>query len=190
MKRRAVDLGGFRLRLVDVGKCRQQDQEHEGRPLPDLAEDDGGIDQRRIDRPQRVDALARKPADDLVDRAVLVVEQQPPGRTRHDGRDDGGQHQKRNEDLPARHALEKEIGHGEAEHQLERQRDRGDQQRMRQRPPQPRVLEQVLVVVEAREGGVRVHHVDAHEGDDRANRSAGTGRSAAAGRWRAPPASI
>ena len=39
--------------------------------------------------------------------------------------------------------LEKQIGHGEAEHQFERQRDGGDQQRVRQRPPEPRVLEQV-----------------------------------------------
>ena len=31
-------------RPVDVGEGRQQDQEHERRPLPDLADEDGGID--------------------------------------------------------------------------------------------------------------------------------------------------
>ena len=32
----AVDLGGLELGLVDVGQRRQQQQEHERRPLPDL----------------------------------------------------------------------------------------------------------------------------------------------------------
>ena len=36
---------GFRLGPVDIGKRRKQDQEHERRPLPDLAETD-----RRITR--------------------------------------------------------------------------------------------------------------------------------------------
>ena len=67
---------------------------------------------------------------------------------------------------PARHVVKEQIGHGEAEDEFQRQRDHGDEHRMRQRPPEAGVLEQVLVVVEAREGGVRVHHVDAHEGDD------------------------
>ena len=52
-KRGAVDLGRFGQRLVDIGQRRQQDQEHEGRPLPDLADDDRGIDEIGIDGPQQ-----------------------------------------------------------------------------------------------------------------------------------------
>ena len=110
--------------------------------------------------------MAREPAEDLVDRPILVVEQQPPGGARHDGRDDGGQHEKRHEDLPPRHLLEEQVRHGQPEDQLQRQRDRRDDQRMQQRLPEAEVLEQLLVIIEPGEGGIGVHHVDAHEGYD------------------------
>ena len=46
-KARAVELGCFEQRAVDVRERRQQDQEHERRPLPDLADEDRGIDEPR-----------------------------------------------------------------------------------------------------------------------------------------------
>ena len=90
--------------------------------------------------------LAPDPAEDLVDRAEPVVEQEPPGGACDDRRDHGRQDQERDEHLTARHAIEEQQRHGHAEHQLDRQRDRGENGGMADRAPQPRVLEQPGVV--------------------------------------------
>src|SRR5439155_3430325 len=74
----AVDLRRIGERPVDVRKRREQDQEHEGRALRDLAEDDGGIDERRVDIPQGGYRMTREPAEDLVDGAIAVIEEKPP----------------------------------------------------------------------------------------------------------------
>ena len=43
---RPVELGCFEQGAVDMRQGREQDQEHERRPLPDLADEDGGVDER------------------------------------------------------------------------------------------------------------------------------------------------
>ena len=159
----AIDLGRFGQRLVDIGERGEQDQEHERRPLPDLADENRGIDEVRIDRPQRHDLAAPEPADDLVDRPVALVEHQPPGGAGDNRRDDGRQHDERDEDLPAGHALEKELRHQEPEHQFERQCDGRDEQRVQDATPRAGLLEELGVVGEPGEGRVGLHHRDAHE---------------------------
>ena len=56
----AVDRGGVELLAVDVGERREQDDEHERRPLPDVADDDRRIGPGGLDGPQDRDVLAQR----------------------------------------------------------------------------------------------------------------------------------
>ena len=130
----AVDLGGLELRFVDVGQRRQQQQEHERRPLPDLGDQDRRVDEGRIDGPEDRHLLAGDPAQDLVDRPEAVVEQESPRGAGDDRRDHDRQDEQRHEDLPAGHAVEEQVGQQQAEDQLDRQGDREEERRCGRAP--------------------------------------------------------
>ena len=89
-----------------------------------------------------------------------------------------GSTSKRDEDLPAGHALQEQQGHEQAENELGGQRDGSDDQRVQQSLPEARVPEQSEVVDDPVERGVLLGHGNVLEADDAAYRSAGTGRSA------------
>jgi hypothetical protein len=88
------------------------------------------------------DILPRDPADDLVDRAEAGVEHERPGRSETMGETTGSTRRAMKTCLPGSF-VDEQLRHGEPQHQLERQRDRGEDDRVQQRLPQALIVEQM-----------------------------------------------
>src|SRR5262249_23573596 len=135
----------------------------EGRPLPDLCNQDGDVDQVRVDGPEHHHRLAVQPAEDLVDGTEAVVEHQRPGGAGDDGRYHDREHEQGDEYCAGGDRLDEQLCHCEAQHQFYGQRDDREEGGVEQRLPQSRVGEEQAIVEQALERGVHVGHGDVLE---------------------------
>ena len=110
--------------------------------------------------------LAQHPADHLIDRAVAVVEHQPPHAAGDHRRDHRRDDQQRDEEALEGPLVEEVVRQQQPEQELQRQRHRRDRHGVQHRVPQALILEQAAVVQEALEVGVLIEQAQLLEADD------------------------
>ena len=118
--RSTVELGRLEHLGRDRGQARQQDHEHEGRPLPGIGGDDRDEVPGRLGQPADLDRPAEQEAQEIVGRAERRLQDQRPELADDHRADEQRHDQDRHDQAAAAEALE----HGERQQQAERELDR------------------------------------------------------------------
>ena len=105
-------------------------------------------------QPEDVDLPAGDPAQQLVDRAVLVVPQHAPGQPDHDWDHHHRQHQDRHGEALAVEVADKEQRQAQTEQELKPDRAEDDDPGVLQRTPDARINQGIAVVCQPDEGVV------------------------------------
>ena len=110
-----------RLVVLRVERCEpgQQDEEHEGRPLPDVRDQDGEERCPALGQPDDVDVAPQDERQEVIDCTVLAVPQETPAERGHDRGHHDRQHEERNEEAAPAEFIDDDQRQPQADEELQ-----------------------------------------------------------------------